>query len=161
MNMCKVTKVQDQAGSSPILKVPCPIPYPRTTFSSTFSQNSLPKMANRPRVRNHQQIGGTIIYYHVQYYPFQPSEVPGTLRAWLSGQDLAIANVRADLSYSCDHQEGCASLAWREQGLFRHRKLNFQPNSVSSCSQSKHNHEDNNAGQEPQAQFSFKRLHSG
>jgi hypothetical protein len=54
----------------------------------------------------------------VPYYPFQPSEVPGTLGAWLISRNLAIANVRIGLSYSCDDQEGCASLAWRDKVCF-------------------------------------------
>jgi hypothetical protein len=109
----------------PILKAPCLISYPRTKFSSSFPQNSLLKMANRRQVRNHLQIGGNLVHYHVHYCPFQTSEVPGTLVAWLTGQDLAIGDVKVGLPCSCDDQEGMHLAGLARQGLFRHRKAQF------------------------------------
>jgi hypothetical protein len=120
----------------PILKAPCLISYPRTKFSSSFPQNSLLKMANRRQVRNHLQIGGNILHYHVQYCPFQPSEVPGTLVAWLTGQDLAIGDVRVGPPCSCDDQEGMRLAGLARQGLFRDRKDLRSPRLLqgSTCS---------------------------
>jgi hypothetical protein len=87
--MCKMTKAQDRysvttpASQSRQVHANSQNPLPNIVPSCPIFEYLLPEllsqMANRRQFRNNQQIGGNIQHSHVQYYPFQPSEVPGTL----------------------------------------------------------------------------------